>query len=85
MYPVLSGPMNVLGGVLRSLERPDGIFWAYLVSSLLTITIGLILLAKFGVFGASTGLIIASIGTVTTMIFILRAHIVIVKPHKASI
>ncbi len=43
---------------LRALERPDWVFWCYLPSSIVAVTIGIPLAATMGVSGAMGGLLL---------------------------
>jgi O-antigen/teichoic acid export membrane protein len=56
LLPLLTGLIVVVGAALRALERPDQIFWAYLASSGMTLSLGLLLTARFGVLGAAIGI-----------------------------
>jgi O-antigen/teichoic acid export membrane protein len=58
--PIAVGAVMVLGAGLRAVERPDCIFWAYVVASLSTLCIGLPLSRKLGVVGAAAGMLISS-------------------------
>jgi O-antigen/teichoic acid export membrane protein len=55
----LAGAVGVtVSSVLRALERPNHVFWAQLVSTVLTLTVGLALLAWWGISGAAVGFLI---------------------------
>lgn len=67
-FLVLSyGLLSVLGAVLRALERPSQVFWAYALSTIVALTAGLGLMAAWGVVGAVVGLLASSIVTVVSL------------------
>lgn len=59
LLPLLSPAVTVYGGLLRALERPDLVFWAYGASTVATLTGGIALTALFGVWGAVGGLVLS--------------------------
>ncbi len=59
-WPVVGGVISVLGGTLRALERPDRIFWASGLSTVIALTAGLGLVAGWGIVGAAVGLLLGS-------------------------
>lgn len=65
--PVVYGGTTVLGAALRGLERPDTVFWAYAASSLVTVTLGIGLMIRYGIEGAAWGMVAASATTTLTM------------------
>ena len=56
--PVLSGIEALLGAALRALERPNEIFWAHLGATCFALTLGLWLIAVYGVWGALIGFLV---------------------------
>jgi O-antigen/teichoic acid export membrane protein len=58
----------VLGSVLRACERPDRVFWAYVMSTAVTCVFGVAAVAIWGLLGAVLGLLG---GYVTTMLAML--------------
>ena len=50
--PLLSGIIAVLNAVLRAIERPDYVFWAYVGTSVTVVTLGTGLIFFFGLTGA---------------------------------
>jgi O-antigen/teichoic acid export membrane protein len=50
--PIFSAIIGVFGAVLRSLQQPALIFWSHVSSSIFALTIGLGLVAKWGISGA---------------------------------
>ena len=67
LVPVVYGSATVLGAALRGLERPDTVFWAYAASSLVTVTLGIGLMIRYGLEGAAWGMVAASATTTLTM------------------
>jgi O-antigen/teichoic acid export membrane protein len=62
----------VLGAALRVVERPDTVFWSYLVTSAVTIGGGVLLTRRLGAAGALWGLLLSSMATATMMFFFFR-------------
>ena len=62
----------VLGAGLMALERPDGNFWSFIGSSIVTISVGLPLAAFRGVQGAAEGLLLSGFATAACMYFLYR-------------
>ena len=56
--PVLSGVEALLGAALRALERPNEIFWAHVVATGAALTVGLWLIAVYGIWGALIGFLL---------------------------
>lgn len=72
ILPLASVVSSVFGGILRAAERPNLVFWTYVYSSIVTITVG-VYLSINGVAMAILGLIISSVVTsVMTIFFINR-------------
>lgn len=51
---------TVMVAVLRALDRPQRVFWSYLSSSFVSLGIGLVLIAIWGVRGAAVGTVLTS-------------------------
>jgi len=62
----------VLGAGLMALERPDGNFWSFIGSSIVTISVGLPLAAFRGVQGAAEGLLLSGFAAAACMYFLYR-------------
>lgn len=71
---VVSALVQVLGIGLKSLERPDAIFWAETISTALTLTVGLYFVAVFKIRGAALGLLISTIATFLSLLYFLFRH-----------
>jgi len=63
---------TVLGAGLMALERPDGNFWSFIASSILTIVVGVPLAALRGVQGAAEGLLLSGLVSALVMYFFYR-------------
>lgn len=59
LQPVFAGLFGVYHAVLESQQRPDYVFYASLVSAMVSITIGVLLTAKFGLAGVACSSAIA--------------------------
>jgi O-antigen/teichoic acid export membrane protein len=57
--------------MLRAIERPDQIFWAYVVSAIVTATVGIAALASWGLLGAAVGQLAASVATTISLVVIV--------------
>jgi O-antigen/teichoic acid export membrane protein len=70
VFPLVTGVTAVLSGTLRALERPDQVFWAQALATLVTLTVGVGLMAVWGVSGAVGGLCLSgSVGALTMGVF----------------
>jgi O-antigen/teichoic acid export membrane protein len=69
-----AGLTAVLGAALRVLERPDTVFWSYLVSSAAALGAGIFLASRFGTSGALWGLLLSAAAT-TGMMFLFFRHL----------
>jgi O-antigen/teichoic acid export membrane protein len=76
LLPISAAVVAVLSTMLRAIERPDQIFWAYVVSAVVTATVGIAALAYWGLLGAAVGQLAASLATAIslTVIFWLRGR-----------
>jgi O-antigen/teichoic acid export membrane protein len=57
---LITGAVNVLGAALRALERPDRVFWAYLCTTVVALTLGFGFIAAWGVVGAAVGYLLST-------------------------
>jgi O-antigen/teichoic acid export membrane protein len=57
--PLIAGAVKALGAALRALERPDRLFWAYLLSTVVTLTLGLGCMAAWGIVGVGVGFVLS--------------------------
>lgn len=65
LIPLLDGSMVLLSNALRSLERPDRVFWAQLAVVLFLLTAGVETTRLSGLWGAAGGLVVAELlGTI---------------------
>ena len=59
--PLISVAVKVLGAALRALERPDRLFWAFLLSIGVTLTLGFACMAAWGVVGVGVGYVLSDV------------------------
>lgn len=71
--PLLSTIASVLNSALRAMERLDMIFWSRLGSMIVTLTLGLWLLAVHGLAGAVTGRLVAYLTSAIAVVWFYRA------------
>jgi O-antigen/teichoic acid export membrane protein len=57
---LITGAVTVLGTALRALERPDRVFWAYLFTTVVAMTLGLGFIAVWGVVGAGVAFLLST-------------------------
>jgi len=70
----VEGLKVVLEAMLRAIERPDWLFWAYLAGTIATLTVGFMLLALYGLTGATLGIIISSITVSGVAFYFVASH-----------
>ncbi|MGB9177716.1 MAG: hypothetical protein WCB68_00605 [Pyrinomonadaceae bacterium] len=61
LIPLFDGACVVLAAALRSMERPDRVFWANLIAACFVLTIGVAATSALGLAGAAYGMICADI------------------------
>lgn len=71
LLPISAAIIAVLSTMLRAIERPDQIFWAYVVSAIVTATVGIAALASWGLLGAAVGQLAASVATTISLVVIV--------------
>jgi SAM-dependent methyltransferase/O-antigen/teichoic acid export membrane protein len=59
MLPLVASIPVVLSAALRAVERPDWVFWSYLLSTVAAVAIGIPLTASWGVVGSVGGLFLS--------------------------
>jgi O-antigen/teichoic acid export membrane protein len=69
VLPVFAVTIAIIGGALRSVERPDLVFWCYCFSSLVAVGAGFPLVGWLGVSGAIYGHLASSAATAAAMWF----------------
>lgn len=73
LSPIVAAVKQVMSQSLKALERPDQLFWAYVVSAIATLTLGTGLVHLWGVVGAGVGFLISQvIVAALALIFYLR-------------
>lgn len=63
LLPLSATVTTVFGAALRALEQPRLIFWSYLTSSVLALSVGFALVARLAAGGALAGLLLSSVVT----------------------
>lgn len=64
---------TVTGSALRSMGRTDLVFKSYVFTTLVTLTIGVLLVRNFGISGAVTSMVFSSLTTaITTILFLYK-------------
>ena len=75
LVPVASGVIQVMSSALRALERPDRLFWAYIPSTMVALTFGVLFVLRWGTNGAALALTITYAATaVAVSIVYLRSE-----------
>ena len=64
LLPIAAALIAVLGSALRALEQPQQVFWAYVASTVITLTVGIWGMARWGLTGAAIGLLLSTAVTV---------------------
>jgi O-antigen/teichoic acid export membrane protein len=72
LSPVVASVKQVMGQSLRALERPDRLFWAYMLSATVTLTFGTGLVWIWGVVGAAIGFLVSQGITAALALVLLR-------------
>jgi O-antigen/teichoic acid export membrane protein len=67
VIPIMVGLITISGDALQAMERPDKVFLAYVASSGVTLTVGLLFVLSSGVSGAMVGSLLAYIVTGSVM------------------
>ena len=73
LMPLASAMGIVLAGALKAMERPDRVFWAYVLSTVSALTVGVGFVALWGVEGAVVGLLFSYAVTAVAM-FVSYLH-----------
>lgn len=71
ILPITTGIAALLGAALRALERPRLIFWSYLVSVSVALSIGIPITLRGGVGGAVVSLVLGDLATVAVLAVLL--------------
>jgi O-antigen/teichoic acid export membrane protein len=70
--PLLGSRLNILGTVLRALERTDQLFRATTASAVVSFSIGLVSMAKWGVYGAVFATILSQAAQIVAIRYYVR-------------
>jgi O-antigen/teichoic acid export membrane protein len=74
LVPIGAGVEAVLGAALRIFGRPDQIVWAYVWSTAVALTLGLITTLVWGLVGAVVGLLASSVVVAGAMVYYYASH-----------
>ena len=74
LLPLSAGIVAVLGGALRAIERPNQVFWCYVASSVVALSLAIWLVMFRGVEGAAVALLASSLTTAGTMAWFYHAR-----------
>jgi O-antigen/teichoic acid export membrane protein len=73
ILPITTGFAALLGAALRALERPRSIFWSYLASVSVALSMGIPITLRYGIGGAVLSLVFGDLATVTVLAVLLTA------------
>lgn len=73
LVPVATGFTAIYGSALRAQEKPNYVFIAYLLATLLTITIGILMTYTWGLVGAAISLVLSMFSAGFVLIFLYYA------------
>lgn len=72
LLPVLICITEVLSMALRALEYPNRMFWANLLSTIVTLTLGIAFVAAYGLTGAIVGMLLGFLTAAAVMVWMLN-------------
>jgi O-antigen/teichoic acid export membrane protein len=67
VFLVLSSGVDILGAALRAVERPDQVFKANVLATIVALTVGLWCMVQWGVLGAAAALALSSVVKIAAM------------------
>lgn len=73
LVPVATGLTAIYGSALRAQEKPDYVFVAYLIATLITVTIGVLITYTWGLVGAAISLVLSMFSAGFILIFLYYA------------
>jgi O-antigen/teichoic acid export membrane protein len=82
LVPLAAAGSAVFASALRALERPQQVFWAYVITAVVTVTVGVVLTAAWGAMGAAAGFLLSSAVTMIACGVLLLAHRRRTATHK---
>lgn len=85
LVPFTSAGVSIFEGGLRSLERSDDIFRAYVLAAVLSLVVGVPAMAAWGVGGAALGLLVSAGAAVSMMAMTLRRRMERAPVPSASV
>jgi O-antigen/teichoic acid export membrane protein len=71
LIPIVTAVTQMLRGFLLAHERPDRMFWAYLVASIATF-VGLVLVLRYGLHGVLAAMSLAPVAQIAAMLWFAR-------------
>jgi O-antigen/teichoic acid export membrane protein len=71
LLPLAAGLLNVLGSALRALEQADEVFWSTVASVTVTLTLGVVAAAIWGITGSIVGMLASWMAQIAAMIWFL--------------
>ena len=71
LLPFVAGMNAVVGAALRAMERPDRVFFSYIFTSLVALTVGVALMMLWGVKGALWSMVLSTLTTSVAMTYFL--------------
>jgi O-antigen/teichoic acid export membrane protein len=69
LLPIFTGIISVIGSSIRSDDRPDQLFWTYLLASLVSVTLGLWMVFEWKLLGVAIAIILSYLVNISTMIY----------------
>ncbi len=73
--PLVLGVGNATNAALKAIERPSGVFWAYLASGLVTFSAGIPLVIHLGLRGAVYGMLLSAAAYTVTLLLLWTAFL----------
>jgi len=72
IYPVFGTLSDVLGSIIRAMNKPAFIFRYNVISVIITLTLGIVFVNQYGIAGAAWAMVLSSVGMVSGMIIFLH-------------
>jgi O-antigen/teichoic acid export membrane protein len=69
LIPIAGGLLNLLGSALRALERVEQVFWATILSGLVSATVGVAAVGFLGIAGSILGILLSWMAQIAAMIW----------------
>ncbi len=75
LIPVATGAIAAIGTVARAVDRPEVLTFGYLAAAVATVTLGNWLMARYGLWGAATGMV-AAMSSVAVVGFVMMPRLI---------